>query len=137
MRKETSFGVIPVRLEKGEWRVLLINDHEGNYWSFPKGHSEAGETAEQTASRELQEETGLTLVKKLTDKTFQEAYQFFWQHQKIEKTVTYFLAEVTGEIKIQQGEVLECHWFRLPDAEKRITFPESRSVLRQALPFLI
>lgn len=53
--------------EKNE--VLLITDRERRKWAFPKGHAEIGETLEETAVREVQEETGyrVEVVKKLAD----------------------------------------------------------------------
>ena len=53
--------------EKNE--VLLVTDRGRKNWAFPKGHTETGETLEQTALREVQEETGydIEIVKKLAD----------------------------------------------------------------------
>ena len=60
MRKEKSCGALVVRRGKNETEILLIK-HNGGHWAFPKGHVEAGESEEQTALREVQEETGLTV----------------------------------------------------------------------------
>lgn len=50
-----SVGVIPVYMFKGEYKVLLLRAY--NYWDFPKGLMNPGETQKQTALRELKEET--------------------------------------------------------------------------------
>jgi 8-oxo-dGTP pyrophosphatase MutT (NUDIX family) len=52
--------------------ILLVGDTEGKIWSFPKGHAENGETLEQTALREVQEETGymVEILKRLSDLTY-------------------------------------------------------------------
>jgi 8-oxo-dGTP pyrophosphatase MutT (NUDIX family) len=131
MKHEESFGVIPLKQEDGHWMVLLINHKKGGYWAFPKGHSEPGELPEQTASRELFEETGLRIMRKLTDKTVREAYKFYRGSQLIEKVVTYFIAEVEGTIVLQVGEVNESQWVKLAEAERWITFEESRRIIRQ------
>jgi 8-oxo-dGTP pyrophosphatase MutT (NUDIX family) len=56
--------------EKSE--VLLVSDKEGKIWSFPKGHAKEGETLEQVAFREVQEETGyeVDIIKRLSDLTY-------------------------------------------------------------------
>ena len=136
MKYEESFGVIPLRQENGQWFVLLINHKKGGYWAFPKGHSEPGETPEQAAKRELFEETGLTIVRKVSDKILRETYQFYRGSQRIEKVVTYILAEVEGTLVLQPGEVNEGSWVNLSEAEKWITFDESRRMIREALVYL-
>jgi 8-oxo-dGTP pyrophosphatase MutT (NUDIX family) len=52
--------------------VLLVGDKEGKIWSFPKGHAENGETLEQVALREVEEETGykVEIEKRLSDLTY-------------------------------------------------------------------
>jgi 8-oxo-dGTP pyrophosphatase MutT (NUDIX family) len=52
-----SCGAVVLRKKDGAWETLLINCRQG-HWSFPKGHQEAGETEEDTARREILEETG-------------------------------------------------------------------------------
>ena len=57
---EKSCGAIIIhKTNKDNYKVLLVKNHNGRYWSFPKGHVEKGETEEETAIREIKEETGL------------------------------------------------------------------------------
>lgn len=58
VKEPTSGGMIFRRDEKNQIEILLIQDAK-NRWTIPKGHIEAGETAKQTAEREITEETGL------------------------------------------------------------------------------
>ncbi len=53
-------------------KVLLVTGIQGTIWSFPKGHVEKGETIEETAIREVREETGydVEILKRLTDVTY-------------------------------------------------------------------
>lgn len=136
MIQERSFGIIPLQKSGKEWQVLLINHRQGGYWAFPKGHPEDGENAEQAARRELHEETGLTIVKFLSDETLKESYSFFRGKTFVHKEVVYFIAEVEGKLILQEGEVFESRWVPLKEAEHQITYPESKNLCRKTLELL-
>lgn len=62
VREQTAGGIVFRHREKGKGiEVLLIQDAKDR-WTIPKGHVEEGERAEQTAGREVEEETGLKKV---------------------------------------------------------------------------
>jgi len=61
VREPTSGGIVFRRNKAGEIEILLIQDAKGR-WTIPKGHIEEGETAQQTARREIGEEAGLMNV---------------------------------------------------------------------------
>lgn len=97
--KILSAGVIPVRRAQGRWLYLLLRAYQ--YWDFPKGKTEAGETPLEAALRELQEETGI------------EQVDFRWGHGFIEtgpyargKVARYYIAETTST-KVVLGFVPE------------------------------
>ena len=58
VREPTAGGIVYRRAKKGDVEILMIQDSKGR-WTIPKGHIEEGETARQTAEREIREETGL------------------------------------------------------------------------------
>jgi len=62
VREPTAGGIVYRRNSKGAVEILLIQDSKGR-WTIPKGHIEEGETARQTAEREIREETGLQEMK--------------------------------------------------------------------------
>lgn len=133
---EASYGIIPLAKKEGEWQVLLIQHGAADHWAFPKGHAEEGEEPRETASRELFEETGLTVSNYLTSLPFIEKYQFFSRGQKIEKTVTYFLAEVTGELNLQVEEIRASRWVPLSVAADHVTFPAAKTICNQVIKTL-
>lgn len=137
MRKEESFGIIPLRRRGEAWEILLVCHRAGRYWGFPKGHAESGESAEQTACRELFEETGLTWVSFLPLAPFKETYRFSRKEQEIEKRVTYFAALVEGEVRIQEMEIADAAWISLEEAVTLATFPGVREICRDLVPQLI
>lgn len=131
MIKEICFGVIPLRCIEDKWVVLLIHHRSGDYWAFPKGHPNKGEQPEETALRELYEETGLAVSRMVSDQTVQETYQFCRGEEPISKTVSYYLAEVQGEVRLQQEETLGCCWVQLEEADRHATFPETKELCHQ------
>lgn len=65
VREPTAGGIIYRLNDKKAVEILLIQDSRGR-WTIPKGHIEEGETARQTAEREIREETGLQEMKVLS-----------------------------------------------------------------------
>jgi len=130
MSSEESFGIIPLKREGDEWFFFLILHKHGNHWGFPKGKGEKGETALQSATRELLEETGLKVERILSDKPISESYIFSRRGKKVEKTVTYFPALVSGVFLLQPEEIRDGNWFSYSEAYKRFTFDEARSICK-------
>jgi bis(5'-nucleosidyl)-tetraphosphatase len=133
-REPYACGVIPLRCEAGEWQVLLIQHRYGAHWSFPKGHQNRGETAWQTAQRELTEETGLYIDRLLTMTPFCEQYTIAATAQL--KTVDYFAALVVGNLITQESEIIASCWLPLQQALDRLTFPEGKRLLSQVIGHL-
>jgi bis(5'-nucleosidyl)-tetraphosphatase len=128
--KDCSYGIIPLRQLHNQWQVLLIQQQAG-HWAFPKGHADPGESPQQTAERELYEETGLKVEKYLTQESVTENYSFTANSQLIEKTVHYFIAYVTGKITIQETEIQASCWLSLCEATSFITFKEGKRLCSQ------
>lgn len=135
MRKETSCGIIPLRHDRGQWSVLLVQLHAG-HWGFPKGHIESNEEIQETAIRELQEETGLTVKRFLSDIVLKEVYHFTHQGIAIEKTVLYYIAEVVGKVVIQEEEIKATKWVPLEDSVAAISFPAGKTLCEQVMQIL-
>lgn len=135
--KEESFGVIPLKHENGQWFVLLILHLGGRHWAFPKGRGNQGETPQESASRELLEETGLLVEKFLQEMPLTESYSFHRaQNEIVSKTVHYFPSIVKGELKLQEEEIRDAKWVPLKEAVKHLTFKEARWMCQELMNHL-
>ncbi|WP_424766713.1 NUDIX hydrolase [Paenibacillus sp. sgz302251] len=118
MKEISAGGVVYRHNEQGKLQIQLIQDRYGKV-SLPKGKMEAGETIEQTALREIAEETGLVGV--IIAPIDQIKYQY--QHDSIgmvDKEVHYYLVEaVGGSLQAQVEEIRGVDWFDPYDAWRR------------------
>lgn len=129
--KDRSFGVIPIYWKDGVYYILLVQ-HIGGHWALPKGHPEKGETAQETARREFEEETGIKRYTLLDNALFTERYFFMRKGKKVAKTVRYFVGEVADQnVIMQPEEVLDYRWLTHDEALKRATHEGTRRLLRK------
>lgn len=108
-----SCGVIPYRRAAEGLRYLILLQTNG-FWSFPKGHIEPFESEQDTALRELWEETGLTAV--LTT-GFREMVTYPMSDGKT-KQVVVFAGEAAGEITLQKTEAVAFRWATAEEAKE-------------------
>lgn len=100
-------------------------------WSLPKGHIEAGETKEETAIREVKEETGISA--RVVQPLGTIDYWFVAKRRRIHKTVHHFLLEATGgELSDADVEVTEVAWVPLVELETRLAYADERTLVRKA-----
>lgn len=104
-------------------------------WSLPKGHIEDGETAEQAAVREVEEETGIIgcVVAPLGTIDF----WFVAEDRRVHKTVHHFLLRALGgELSDEDVEVSEVAWVPLAELESRLAYADERRLIRRATELL-
>ena len=126
---EKSCGGIIFYKTKQNTKILLVKNNNGRYWSFPKGHIEQGETEQETAIREIKEETGLdvTLVN-----NFREISEYC-RCGKIRKRVVFFLARAfTDNVKIQEEEIDSFIWVDLQQARKLCSYDNDLRIIDKA-----
>lgn len=140
MVKEVSIGAIVYKKDKKIKYLLLyrsVSEHYKEMWGFPKGHIEKGETQQQAAEREIEEEAGLTSLR--FEEGFRKKINYFFRKegQTIFKEVVYFLAELTDgqEVKIND-EHDEFKWLSYDDAMKTLTYDNAKKILEEADKFL-
>lgn len=137
MPTEHSAGAVIFKKEKKEIKYLLLHyKYKSEYWGFPKGNIENDETEEQTAQREIREETNLE-VDLIPD--FKEKVSWFYkkEDQTIYKETVFFLAQAKsdGQVKISD-EHLGYAWHTYQNAYKKLKFKNSQEILKKAHQFL-
>lgn len=135
MKVEESCGAVVFTRVGGELRFVLVRSLEGVY-GFPKGHREAGESPEETALREIREETGLR-VTLLPGFRAQDQY-LLPKKPDTRKHVEFFLAEYSDQpIRAQESELKSAGLFSFDEALRLIQHESWRRILTEAHEFLM
>ena len=131
-KEEKSCGAVIWREENG-LRQYLLARHNGGHWSFPKGHVENSETEEETAIREIREETGLQAA---IDTAFRHQVTYSPKPGVI-LDVIFFIAVPTGGTEhAQEEEISQLGWFSFQEAADRITYATDEEILMAAEAYL-
>lgn len=133
--QERSCGAVVFTSDgDGAIRYVIIRSHEGLY-GFPKGHSERNETEEETALREIREETGLT-PRLLPDFRRVDSYPLP-KKPGVAKQVVYFIAEYSGQTPVpQESELSGLCLMPYEQAWNALQFASARRILADADRFL-
>ena len=131
---EFSAGFIVFRETKS--REYLLLHHGSDYWNFPKGKLESGESELDAAKRELTEETGLKDIKYKNG--FEGTFDYVYNHgnRRIKKVVKMFLAQYLEGNIILSHEHLDYAWLSYDKALKNLNFSNTRRILAEAEKFL-
>ena len=130
----TSAGGIVIRFEEGIPQLVVGSrrrEPDGVTWTLPKGTPHTGETVEQTALREVGEETGLEV--RITAPLDSIEYWFVQRGTRIHKTVHYFLMEpIGGELARHDHEFDQVRRLPFPEAPVVLTFETERALVARA-----
>jgi 8-oxo-dGTP pyrophosphatase MutT (NUDIX family) len=109
----------------GELEVLLVHRPRYDDWTFPKGKLEEGETDEQAAVREVEEETGLhcELGRELPSTSYTDS-------KLRPKTVRYWEMAAVGGEAAPAHEVDEVRWLDVDAAQKQLSYERDVEILR-------
>ena len=123
MKYEKSCGAIIVN----DGKVLIIKQNIG-FYGFPKGHVEENETEEETAIREVKEETNL-------DITINSKYRYEIEYMVNENTlkkVVFFLANPnTTNLICEDKEIAEAKWLDIDEAINTLSYDDLKEVLKR------
>ena len=125
MTLEKSCGAIVFDNDK----VLLVT-HQAGHTSFPKGHVELNETEEETAKREILEETNINVE-------IDTSYRYVSQYcpkSDILKTVVFFLGKkINGDVQEQETEISRAMWIDKNEVLKYLTHDDTKQIYQQLL----
>ncbi len=145
---EKSAGAVVFHRQPNEKIEYLLLEHRAGHWAFPKGLIERNESPEETAKREIEEETGITKISLIPG--FKETQKYFfkvkydyqlergWKKgESVFKIVTFFLVEAKNQkVKISE-EHIGYKWLLYKEALEQLTFKNAKEILRKANEFLM
>ncbi len=134
MIHEFSAGGVVYKKTEGKIQILVAQHSYHHGWVFPKGligDSIEGENKEETAIREVEEETGA--LAKIIEPLSKISYWFVFKGEKRKKTVYYYLMEFISEDASQKDDEMEAmEWLPVNEVEKRLTFKGDVKVWQEA-----
>lgn len=134
MTSAVSCGGVVYRLRDGVVELALCGRRTG-LWALPKGTPEPGETLEQTALREVREETGLAV--EIEAPLGHIEYWFTLPRERVHKRVYFYLmASCGGSVDDHDPEFDVVEWFPASAAPATLTYPSEAEVVGRALDAL-
>ena len=130
-----SAGGVVYERTSGELRFAVCGRKASRLWALPKGTPDGGETLEQTAIREVREETGLQAEIEAPLGSIE--YRFTREGMLIRKRVHFYLMRfVGGSFDLHDPEFDVAQWMPADDALDALTHASERGVVRRALDAL-
>ncbi len=131
MKIEKSCGAVVFREKDYKKQILLIRHVNGGHWAFPKGHVERNETEEETALREILEETGLSVQ---LDNRYRQVVSYS-PRKDVMKDVVYFVALAPRDTNAvaQEGEISQIKWVDMHSAVEYVSFDNDKKILLGAI----
>jgi len=133
-QRVTSAGGVVLRTGEYGPEVLLCGRNADGLWALPKGTPEPGETIEETALREVREETGVEVEVMANVGDIRYWFSRPKEGVRFLKTVRHYLMrQVGGDTSLHDHEFDDVRWFPAQEALKLLTYRNESRILRQAL----
>ncbi len=136
MYDEISVGSVLYNLDNDFNIIYLILNYSYGHWDFPKGNIEYGESEIDTIKREIMEETGITDIKFINGFRQQISYRYKKKFKLVNKSVIYYIAETKSNNVVLSFEHTDFAWLNFNDALNRLSFDNSKEILKNAHDFL-
>lgn len=134
LAKATSAGGVVYRTGGNGVEVVICGRRGDGVWNLPKGTPEVGESLEDTARREVEEESGLSVCIEEPLGSIRYAFDRPDESVRYDKTVHYFLMQPTGgDLDHHDGEYDRVRWAPAAEALRLLTFRNEREIVRRAL----
>lgn len=137
LKRHFSCGGVVYRSHRGKLQFLFVKNLAGR-WTFPKGMLELKESREQTALREVREETGLTKLK-IVKPLGTSRYWFINRFQPeragklVYKTVYWYLMKGAGRPRHQRSELADAKWVDADLARQLKSYRNSANLMKRAI----
>lgn len=132
----TSHGGVVFRRHGEGYQIVLVGRSAQGTWGLPKGTPAEGESIEETALREVAEETGIE--PRLVDRLGTIQYYFVARNTRFHKTVNFYLMEaVGGDTERHDHEYDLVQWFDFDEALDRLSYPNEAEMVRRARDVLV
>ena len=135
MKHLYSAGIIVYRIHNAQKEYLLLQYNAG-HWDFAKGKIEKGETKEEAALRELNEEAGISAH---IEPGFEESFSYIfhdYDKQLTQKTVYFFIGKATDDHVVLSDEHTDFVWLPYEKALEQLTYDNAKEVLKKANKFI-
>ncbi len=132
-------GVVYRRAGDSGLEVVLVARPGERLWALPKGKPEQGESVEQTAVREVSEETGLQVALDGSEPigSIRYTYEVPGRPGRVYKVVHHYLMRPTGgDLDRHDAEYDLVEWYDAHEACKRMTYPNERAIVERAIETL-
>lgn len=129
-----SAGGVVLRGSNSHREVLLCGRSADGLWCLPKGTPEAGESMQETALREVREETGVEVEPEGVVGDIRYWFSRPQEGKRYYKTVRHYLFRpVGGDPSLHDHEFDEVRWFPVEEALRLLTYRNESRILRQAV----
>ena len=126
-----------VVMSKYQGKILLSRHRDRTTWETQGGHIEPGEQEEETALREIWEETGLR-VELVEGFRTEDVHLFLKNGEQVMKRIVYFLGKFSGQVvRIQESELTGAFLMDYPTAMKAFQYESSRRILKEANDYIL